>query len=112
MNEEDPVPRMIRKDAPKSVPEILRAMASTYEQRNALYGNNYKRIGLTFVTLFPEGLTVRTADEWNRLFVLLQIVGKVSRHTAQWKAGGHQDSLHDAAVYAAMAEELMMEERG
>lgn len=89
-----------------TVPEILRAMAATYEERNALYKDNYKRIGAMFVLLFPEGLTVREPDDWNRLFLLIHCIGKMTRYAAQFGAGGHKDSAHDAAVYAAMLEEL------
>lgn len=89
----------------KTVPEILREAADTYEQRNALYGNNYKRIGEIFVTLFPDGLTLKTPDEWNRMFLLMQLLGKSTRYAAQF-AEGHKDSAHDSIVYAAMLEEL------
>lgn len=89
----------------KTVPEILREAASTYEQRNALYGNNYKLIGEIFVSLFPNGSTLNTSEEWNRMFLLFQLIGKSTRYAAQF-AEGHKDSAHDSIVYAAMLEEL------
>ena len=86
--------------------EILDAMAATYRERNALYKDNYKRFGALMVSLFPEGLTVRTPDEWNRICIYMMITSKLTRYAANFEKGGHQDSIHDAGVYSAMLEEL------
>ncbi len=90
----------------KTVPEILREAADTYEQRNKLYGSNYKRIGEIFCTLFPDGVILKEKDDWNRMLLLVQLVGKQTRYAAQFVHGGHPDSAHDSIVYAAMLEEL------
>lgn len=90
----------------KSADKILAEMAETFRQRNQLYGNNYHRYGAMMVALFPKGLTLTTVDEWNRLALLMCIQMKVSRYAQQFTKGGHVDSAHDAAVYAAMLEEL------
>lgn len=86
--------------------DILRQAAATFEQRNALYGDSYKSYGNVMVALFPNGLKVNTADDWNRLGVLNMIVSKLTRYAANMEAGGHKDSAHDTIVYAAMLEEL------
>jgi hypothetical protein len=93
-------------EAPKSVPELLRAAAATYEERNLLYGDNYKHFGAVMAGLFPDGLTIRTPDEWTRFGLLFHIVSKASRYAINLTRGGHKDSAHDISVYAAMLEEM------
>jgi hypothetical protein len=46
---------------PKKVPDFLRDAAAIYEQRNALYGDNYKRFGLVMVALFPHGMNLESS---------------------------------------------------
>lgn len=88
------------------VPEMLREGAETYEERNALYGDNYKSFGLVMCSLFPHGVSCKDVDDFNRLGVLVQIVGKLGRYCEQFEAGGHDDSLLDLAVYSQMLREL------
>lgn len=92
----------------KVVPKMLRDAATTYEERNAIYGDNYKSFGAVMVGIFPQGLTIAPGDTdaWNRLGVFVQIIGKATRYAAQFNNGGHDDSLLDASVYAMMLREL------
>lgn len=90
----------------KTVPEILINAAQTFDERNRIYGDTYKNFGGAMAAAFPDGLTVKSTDDWNRLGLLIQIMGKVTRYAAQFDNGGHQDSAHDACVYSAMLEEL------
>lgn len=89
--------------------DLLDAMAGTYRERNAIYKDNYKRFGDVMAGLFPEGLNVRTKDEWNRICIFMMIMSKMTRYAANFHLGGHLDSIHDAGVYSAMLEELSME---
>lgn len=91
---------------PRTVPELLRAGADTFEQRNALYGDNYKHFGATMSGMFPGGLTLRTAEDWNRAGLLIQCASKLTRYAAQFEKGGHRDSAHDLSVYGAMLQEM------
>ena len=93
----------------KTVPEILIDAAQTYEERNKVYGDTYKNFGGAMAAAFPNGLVVKTADDWNRIGLLVQIMGKITRYAAQFENGGHIDSAHDACVYSAMLEELTRE---
>lgn len=92
--------------ATPTVPDILKSMASTFEERNKLYGAAYKRHGDVMAGLFPEGVTLRTEEEFNRYGVLVMIVSKLNRYASNLTRGGHKDSAHDMAVYAAMLEEM------
>jgi hypothetical protein len=89
-----------------SVPDLLRAAAATYEERNKLYGDNYKRFGQVMLMMLPEGIKTETADDWNRLGIFVQVVSKVMRYAQNINEGGHKDSAHDTTVYASMLEEL------
>ena len=88
------------------VPELMRAGASTYEQRNALYGDNYKHFGHAMRGVFPAGLHIESVEDWNRLGILVQCAAKLTRYGQSFSAGGHADSAHDLSVYAAMLQEL------
>ena len=90
----------------KSVPELLRSAAQTYEERHKLYGDNYKHFGKCMKGIFPEPLTIETEEEWVRVGLILNIVTKVTRYGQNLKKGGHQDSIHDASVYCSMLEEM------
>lgn len=86
--------------------DILDAAADTYRERNKLYGDNYKHFGAACVAMFPHGLTLRTAGDWNRLGVFIQATSKLTRYAQNFSRGGHIDSAHDLSVYAAMLQEL------
>jgi hypothetical protein len=90
----------------QTVPEILRSNAKTYEERNKLYGDNYKKFGQVVEVLFPEGLPCISADDHNRYGILVQCLSKLMRYAENLERGGHKDSAHDLSVYAAMLEEL------
>lgn len=92
------------------VPDILRSAAATFEQRNGAYGNNYRRAGIVMEALFPDGIHIRTADEWNRFSIFFHLMNKMMRYSNNIEKGGHLDSAHDAQVYAAMLEEFTKEQ--
>lgn len=86
--------------------DILEAAAATFRERNKVYGDNYLRIGEMMRGMFPDGLTVKTAHDWNRLHILLLGIIKLSRYAVNWDEGGHQDSIHDNTVYSAILEAI------
>ena len=84
-------------------PDILMAAAETFRSRNAAYGNNYRNIGPALFQMFPDGVTLRTMEDFQQFHYAVMLVLKLTR----WASSGmtHVDSIHDAVVYAAMAEE-------
>jgi hypothetical protein len=56
--------------------------------------------------MFPEGLTLKTEEEFNRFAIFLQIIHKNSRYANSMLSGGHADSLDDITVYAQMLREF------
>lgn len=93
------------------VPRELRLKADIYEERNKLYGDNYKLFGQVIYAMFPEGVHLETDEDHNRWGVFVQIVAKVTRYAANFHRGGHDDSLDDMAVYSMMLKELDNEAR-
>ena len=87
------------------VPQALRAAAEIYEQRNAMYGDNYKKFGTWAQPLLAD-CNATTVTDVNRLGVLLQMLSKMSRYVENFNAGGHDDSLDDLVVYSMMLKEL------
>jgi len=90
----------------KFVPEALRKAAGIYEERNQLYGSNYKQFGKWVSELFPDGIVAKTPEDFNRLGIIIQMLSKISRYAQNFENGGHSDSLDDLAVYSMMLQEL------
>jgi hypothetical protein len=89
----------------KSVPETLREAAAIYEQRNTLYGENYKVFYRVMDAIFPDGIFAK-GEDWNRIGMLIQMVNKLTRYIQNFDRGGHEDSLYDLSVYCHMLLEL------
>ena len=87
----------------KMAHDILREAAKTFEERNAVYGSNYKMVGEVMVGLFPDGITLKTAHDHNRFQILMLMAVKLTRYTVNWEKG-HHDSIRDNTVYSAMLE--------
>lgn len=94
------------KNKMKKAHDILREAALTYEERNAVYGDNYIRVGAVMQAHFPDGLFVHSSDDWNRLHIFILGVVKDTRYVTNWNVGGHGDSSRDRTVYSAMLEEI------
>lgn len=88
-----------------NVLEIMDSMAETYKDRAKLYKNNYELIGRILEAAFPDGVTLKTADEHNRWHLYMMMLVKISRLACTGIS--HVDSAHDCAVYSAMLESLM-----
>ena len=84
--------------------ELLDEMALTYRERNAVYGSNYLHVGPVMKGLFPQGVILRTPDDFARWHLVELIVVKLSRFAVSGLT--HADSIHDIGVYAAMVESL------
>lgn len=92
------------------VPKQLKAAAAIYEERSKVYGDDYKRRGIIMKGYFPNGIVLKTEDDFSRYSIFNQLVGKIGRYAEQFKNGGHEDSLNDLSVYAQMLQELDLDE--
>jgi len=88
-------------------PNLLRAAAALFEQRNAQYGDTYRRYGSLLVSLFPAGGVppITTPEEAIRLNLIMMCLAKLQRYAHNFEDGGHLDSVRDLQVYGAMLEE-------
>lgn len=93
-----------------AVPDLLIAMADTYRERNAVYGDNWRNVGNVMMALYPDGIKLSTAEQFNMWHLFELIVVKLTRF-ANSKLS-HADSIHDIAVYAAMLEAAIKEKEG
>lgn len=84
---------------------ILDEMADTFRQRNLVYGDNYKNVGNVMVALFPNGIELKTAEDFNRWHLFELAIVKATRFANSGLT--HKDSIHDMGVYCAMTESLV-----
>lgn len=89
----------------RTAADILREAALTYEERNKVYGDNYLRVGVVMAGFFPEGVILKTVEDFNRFHIFMLGVVKQTRYTVNWK-DGHRDSTRDNTVYSAMLEAI------
>jgi hypothetical protein len=86
---------------------ILAEAAKTYNERNAVYGDNFKRVGGVMQALFPNGVKLDSDEAFQRWHILELAVVKLTRWAVSVERGeSHQDSLRDLAVYSAILEEI------
>lgn len=85
--------------------QILEEMARTYKQRNQTYGENFMTMGPVMTALFPNGITLKTKEDFVIFHLMDWLVGKLTRFVNTGMV--HIDSIHDLAVYAAMIEMIL-----
>ena len=86
--------------------EYLSSAAEMYRYKSTMYGNNYLQFGGIMKSMFPNGLTVKTEDEWNRLHLFIMNMIKTTRYAQNFNNGGHEDSVIDGIVYLAMLHQV------
>jgi hypothetical protein len=84
---------------------LMERMAGTFRERNKVYGDNYKSVGAVMTALFPNGVSLLTKEQFNTWHLFELMIVKITRFANTEMM--HKDSIHDAAVYAAMIESLM-----
>ena len=90
----------------KTPSERLRDCADLFEERNAIYGDSYKRVGDIIQALGLKEVHLTTGHQVSRFVCLIQMVYKFTRYCEKFESGGHPDSLADLSVYATMMAEL------
>jgi|TARA_R100000808_G_C2155393_1_gene167753 hypothetical protein len=85
----------------KKIEEALK----TAKQRGEQYGHSYLVQGEIMKILFPNGIDLKTPEDFNRYGALNLIVTKLIRYCNKWDKP-HQDSIHDLGVYAFILETI------
>ncbi len=78
----------------------LREMAVVFEQRNAVYKDNYKLAGAALDALFPEGMP----KDQETMHLISLLVVKISRYINSGQSS--EDSMVDAGAYCAMLADI------
>jgi hypothetical protein len=81
---------------------VLERAATTFKERIPVYGNNAPKVGNALLALFPDGVTLRTAEDFTRMYLFMMLIAKEGRYANNFTNKGHADSLIDIAVFAAM----------
>lgn len=96
---------MVVKTYNSFVANQLAEKADLFEEKDKEYSDNYLRAGAVMKHMFPGGLELINAEDFNRFALINQIINKIMRYSSHFKKGGHTDSLDDLAVYAMMTKE-------
>lgn len=88
-----------------TVAELLKQAQMTFEERNKSYGSSYEKQGKVMTALYPDGITLKTEEDFNRFGVINMIISKICRYSNNFK-DGHLDSVHDLGVYSFILQEL------
>lgn len=92
------------------VGSILRDGADLYDRKNADYGDSWRKQGRILAAMFPNGITLKTEEDFTKFFVVTRMIDKLNRATniefitkgQQVKDETVKDTYQDLAVYAAM----------
>lgn len=85
----------------KALEELERASA-IIKERGEQYGNAQKNHAKTLLSMFPDGITLKTEDDFSRFASLNMCVAKMTRYATNFEKGGHKDSASDLVSYASM----------
>ena len=88
----------------KNTADILIGMIETYNERGKLYGNTFTRTRDVVRALFPDGVSPELVDktQWHIFEMVINKLVRFANTNLE-----HVDSIHDAAVYCAIIEEVM-----
>jgi hypothetical protein len=84
------------------VSTLLNRLSELYAERNAVYKDNYLKVGGVMSAMFPDGMVLKTAEDFNRWHLFELAIVKLTRYVNQYEAGGHPDSIEDMIVYLSM----------
>ena len=93
----------------KNAADILKEASKTFLDRNKVYGDNYKSVGRVMKALFPNGVNLKTEEDFNTWHLFELVIVKITRFANSNLK--HKDSIHDTAVYSAMIESLIKEDK-
>lgn len=94
---------------PIRLDEHYQKLKATFIERGQTYKDGHYRQAEIMNILFPEGQRFAGAQGLMFHFIYM-IVLKLVRFCDNFKTGGHKDSIHDLAVYAAMLDCYMEED--
>lgn len=86
----------------KRATSLLREAADVYQQRNAVYKDNFRVVGRVMEALFPDGAPrLHDASDFNRWHIFELVIVKLTRYVANFE-NPDKDSLVDMLPYLAI----------
>ncbi len=92
----------------KSPADILHQAATTFAEKEKEYGTAYLRHGNIMASFFPNGITLKTPEDFFNFHLFELDIIKSNRLASN--SLKHKDSWHDKIVYSAMAEGSLKDE--
>ena len=93
-----------------AVPDYFKSLSDLFVERNASYGDVYKKYGNTIHSIVGE-IELKTPKDHGRMCMLMMCILKISRYANNFSKGGHNDSLDDLAVYAMLLKDIDNDEK-
>lgn len=91
----------------ESVLKLLRGSADTYQERSAVYKDNFRSVGRVMEALFPDGAPkLGPAVDYDRWHIFELIIVKLTRYANNYEDGGHEDSVVDMVAYLGILHAL------
>jgi len=87
------------------IADIFDQMSATLRSRAADYGYNASKVADAMAVFFPDGVTLKTAEDYEAWHLFELIIVKLTRFVNSGLR--HQDSIHDMAIYAGFVERLV-----
>lgn len=100
----------------RDVPELMEEAIKTYRKKNQDYGDSYKIIGHVMEKIFPKGITLNNASEFNRIGALILILTKITRYANLFSKekinfDSKNDTVMDLGVYSFILSYLEEEDK-
>lgn len=89
----------------KSAVNILEEAFALMKLKEEEYGSAYKKGGEILAAYFPDGVTLKTIDQFQRFLSFLMCTSKMNRYSFSLEAGGHKGSAIDLICYAGILTE-------
>jgi hypothetical protein len=91
------------------IKEKLTEAIKTAEEREKVYGveahSGHTLTGAALAELFPDGVTLKTAEDFTRFLIFSMMMTKIGRYAVNFDKGGHKDSAHDCGIYSLILED-------
>jgi hypothetical protein len=92
-----------------SVNQILEKAAEFFIEKNAGYGDAYKRQPKILFEMLGK-IELNNVDDYERFLRVTSVITKLNRYCTSFKEGGHLDSAADLVIFSAMLQELAHKE--
>lgn len=99
-------PYLFIADKHKTPADFLEEAAEVFRNKNKEYGDSYKSFGKIMMAYFPNGVELKTKQDFTRYAILNIMIAKTDRYCKNFIGGGHEDSLTDLSIYSTMLKEI------